>query len=102
MGCILPLLGMRRLTWINARGSSFGQSSTMLDQALLEHSAHLDSMRKFARGREVAEASAVAAYERERHELAARAKLHRFVGILAEKRAKDAITKIKAARSTRR
>ena len=74
----------------------------MLDQALLENSVHLDAMRKFARGREVAEASAIAIYERERYQLAARAKLDRFVGILAEKRAKAVIVKMKVARIPRR
>jgi len=51
----------------------------MLDKVSPEHSFHLDSMRRFARGKEVAEASAIALYESERIELLRRAKLERFV-----------------------
>jgi hypothetical protein len=70
----------------------------MVDQARLENSAHLDAMRKFARGNETAEASAVEIYERERYALSERARVERFVGILAEKRAKAVILKLKGAR----
>jgi hypothetical protein len=73
----------------------------MVDKVRLENSAHLDAVRRFARGNEIAEASAVAIYERERHELSARAKLDRFVGILAEKRAKAVIVRMRIARSAR-
>lgn len=74
------------------------ESFFMLDQTGTENSAHLDAVRRFARGNEVAEASAVAIYERERHELTARAKLDRFVGILAEKRARAVIVRMRIAR----
>ena len=59
-------------------------------------------MRRFARGKDVAEASAIALYESERIELLRRAKLERFVGILAEKRAKAEIVRMKGAPRRRR
>lgn len=73
----------------------------MVDRAELENSVHLDAVRRFVRGSEIAEASAVAIYERECNELKARAKLDRFVGILAEKRAKAVIVRMRIARSAR-
>jgi hypothetical protein len=48
-------------------------------------------VRKFARDRAVPEEFAVEAYEREWHRLHEHARVHKFVGVLAEKRAKDAI-----------
>ena len=56
-----------------------------------ERSSQVNSVRKFARDRAVSEEFAVAVYEREWHRLTEGARLHRFVGILAEKRAKDAV-----------
>jgi hypothetical protein len=48
-------------------------------------------VRKFARDRAVPEDFAIAVYEREWRRLHENARVHRFVGVLAEKRAKDAV-----------
>ena len=66
----------------------------MLDHARIESAVHLDAMRKFARAREIAEAWALEIYERERSTLSQGAKVKRFVGILAEKRAKAALVRL--------
>lgn len=63
----------------------------MPNQTPLEHAAHRRAMRDFARAHRIAEDSAVAIYEREWHRLGERAKVRQFIGILAEKRAKQAI-----------
>jgi hypothetical protein len=56
-----------------------------------ERTSQVHSVRKFARDRAVPEEFAVEAYEREWHRLHEHARVHKFVGVLAEKRAKDAI-----------
>jgi hypothetical protein len=63
----------------------------MRDQIPLEHAAHRRAVRDFARAHRIAEDSAVAIYEREWHRLGERAKVRRYIGILAEKRAKQAL-----------
>jgi hypothetical protein len=63
----------------------------MPDQTPLEHAAHRRAVREFARSRSIAEDAALAVYEREWRRLGERAKVKRFVGILAEKRAKQTI-----------
>ena len=63
----------------------------MRDQTPLEHAAHRRAVRDFARVHKIAEDSAVAIYEREWHRLGERAKVTRYIGILAEKRAKQAL-----------
>jgi hypothetical protein len=56
-----------------------------------ERVSEVNRVRKFARDRAVPEDFAVEVYEREWHRLHERARVHRFVGVLAEKRAKDAV-----------
>jgi len=63
----------------------------MLDPRRLQHAAHLDALRRFARRRKVSEELVVAIFERERDRLNAGAKVERFVDVLAEKRAKRAL-----------
>ena len=63
-----------------------------------EPSAHVEALRRFARRRGIAEESAVETYERERGRLAREAKVERYVGVLAEKRAKQALRRKKAGR----
>jgi hypothetical protein len=64
----------------------------VLDRSQQRSAAHLDALRRFARRIDISEELLLAAYERERHRLAAGAKVERFVDILAEKRAKRALT----------
>ena len=63
----------------------------MRDQPRLQHAAHLDALRKYARCKKISEDLVVAAYERERDRLTQDAKIERFVDILAEKRVKHAL-----------
>ena len=56
-----------------------------------EQVSQVNSVRKFARDRAVPEEFAVEVYEREWHRLHEHARVHRFVGVLAEKHAKDAV-----------
>lgn len=56
-----------------------------------ERTSQVNSVRKFARDRAVSEEFAVAVYEREWQRLREHARVHRYVGILAEKRAKEAV-----------
>jgi pyrroloquinoline quinone (PQQ) biosynthesis protein C len=67
------------------------QNCVVLDHSQQRRAAHLDALRRFARRTDISEELLVAAYERERHRLAAGAKVERFVDILAEKRAKRAL-----------
>jgi hypothetical protein len=67
------------------------QNGVVLDHSQQRRAAHLDALRRFARRSDISEELLVAAYERERHRLAAGAKVERFVDILAEKRAKRAL-----------
>ena len=60
-------------------------------QSERERTSQVHSVRKFARDRAVPEDFAIAVYEREWRRLHENARVHRFVGVLAEKRAKDAI-----------
>jgi hypothetical protein len=56
-----------------------------------ERASQVNSVRKFARDRAVPEDFAIAVYEREWRRLNEHARVRRFVGVLAEKRAKDAV-----------
>jgi hypothetical protein len=67
----------------------------VLDQSRLQHAAHLDALRKFARGKKISEDLAVAVYEGERRELTEGRKVVRYVSILAEKRTKRALRQMK-------
>jgi hypothetical protein len=71
------------------------QNATVLDQTRLQHAAHLDALRRFARRKKISEDLVVAVYESERHRLTAGAKVERFVDVLAEKRAKRALREMK-------
>lgn len=67
----------------------------MLDRSQPKHAAHVDALRRFAQRKEISEEVLVATYEIERRRLTAGAKVERFVDILAEKRAKRALTATK-------
>jgi len=56
-----------------------------------ERTSQLHSLRKFARDRAVPEEFAIAVYEREWQHLHEHARVHRYVGVLAEKRARNAV-----------
>jgi hypothetical protein len=71
---------------------------TMADRWSLEHAAHLDALRKFARRKHISEDVVVAVYESERHRLTRGAKLENFVDVLAEKRARRALKQMKRDR----
>lgn len=75
-----------------------GTLHPMLPENLRNNSTHLDAVCRFARSKDVAEASAVEMYEREHHQLSADAKVGNFVGLLAEKRVKAVIVKLKGPR----
>ena len=78
------------LTRINrARRVSVDNGAVMSDQNKLEEAAHLLALRAFAQGLGIGEEVAAQAYRAEVHQLGASARIERFVGILAEKRAKD-------------
>lgn len=70
---------------------------TMIDQTPLQHAAHLDVLRKFARRKHISEDVVVAVYETERHRLSERAKVENFVDVLAEKRARRTLRRMKIA-----
>jgi hypothetical protein len=63
----------------------------MLEDKKREEAAHVLALRRFARGLGVPEDAAMETYQRELDRLCAGAKVTRFVGIIAEKRAKDAL-----------
>ena len=67
----------------------------MVDPSRLQHAAHLDALRKFARRTKISEDLVVAVFETERHRLTAGAKVERFVDVLAEKRAKRVVRRMK-------
>jgi len=67
----------------------------MPDPSPLDHAAQLDALRKFARRRQISEDLAVAVFETERHRLTEGAKVARFVDVLAEKRAKRVVRRMK-------
>jgi Protein of unknown function (DUF3562) len=67
-------------------------ASMLLDHQIeRERASQVKSVRKFARDRKVPEDFAVAVYEREWRQLHDAARVHRFVGVLAEKHAKEAV-----------
>jgi hypothetical protein len=66
----------------------------MLDHSRLQNASHLSALRTLARSMAVSETVAVDLYERELHHLRDGARVDRFVSILAEKRAKDALRKM--------
>jgi Protein of unknown function (DUF3562) len=67
----------------------------VLDQSRLQHAAQLDALRKFARRKKISEEVVVAVFETERLRLTEGAKVERFVDVLAEKRAKSALRRMK-------
>lgn len=67
----------------------------MLDQSGLQHAAQLDALRKFARRKKISEDVVVAVFESERLRLTEGAKVERFVDVLAEKRTKRALGRMK-------
>ena len=79
------------LTCVKTPGTAGVHASSMLDQHRMEQLAQLNGLRKFARDHAVSEDVAIAVYERELSRLREGARVERFVGICAEKRAKDAI-----------
>jgi hypothetical protein len=58
----------------------------------MQHVAHLDALRKYARRKRVSEEIVVAVFEREWLRLTQGAKVERFVGIVAEKRTRRTIS----------
>jgi Protein of unknown function (DUF3562) len=68
---------------------------TMLDRSELQHAAPLDAMRNFARRKHIAEDLVVAVFESEGHRLTEGAKVERFIDVLAEKRAKSRLRRMK-------
>ena len=67
----------------------------MLDQSPLQHAVHLDALRKYARRKQISEDLVIAVYERERNRLTQGAKVERYVGILAEKRVRRELERVK-------
>lgn len=67
----------------------------MLDQSRAQRAAQLDALRKFARRKKIPEDVVVAVFETERLRLTQGAKVERFVDVLAEKRAKRALRRMK-------
>jgi hypothetical protein len=67
----------------------------VLDQTRAQRAAQLDALRKFARRKEISEDVVVAVFETERLRLTQGAKVERFVDVLAEKRAKRALRRLK-------
>lgn len=67
----------------------------MVDQSPLQHAIHLDALRKFARRKHISEGVVVAVFEKERHDLTKGAKVKTFVDVLAEKRARRTLRRMK-------
>jgi hypothetical protein len=67
----------------------------MLDPSRLQHAVHLDSLRKFARREHISEDVVVAVFETERHALTQRAKVEKLVDVLAEKRVRRTILRLR-------
>jgi len=67
----------------------------VLDTSRAQHAVQLDALRKFARRRKISEDLVVAVFEAERLQLAKGAKVERFVDVLAEKRAKGSLRRVK-------
>jgi hypothetical protein len=78
-------------------GIALARSVTMIDQSPLQHATHLDSLRKFARRKHISEDVVVAVFERERDHLNKGAKVGSFVDVLAEKRARRTLRRMKPA-----
>ena len=70
----------------------------MLDSSRRQHAVQLEALRQYARRKEISEEVVVAAFETERLRLTERAKVKRFVDVLAEKRAKRALEQNKRLR----
>jgi hypothetical protein len=78
------------LIWIKpARRHGRENVNRMPDQDKLEDTAHLLAIQTFARGLGIHEEAAAQAYLSALHDLRAGARIKRYVGVLAEKRAKD-------------
>lgn len=71
---------------------------TVVDQSPLQHAVHLDALRKLARRQHISEDVVVAVYETERRRLTKRAKVENFVDVLAEKRARRKLRRMKLDR----
>jgi len=63
----------------------------MLNQKQLHQAVQLNSLRNFARERAISEEVVISAYERELYRLRDGAHVEQFLGIRAEKHAKDAL-----------
>jgi hypothetical protein len=63
----------------------------------MEHAGQLQALRDFAHSLGVPVETAAATYDRELHALRSGAKVDRFVGVIAQKRAKDAIRHVASA-----
>jgi hypothetical protein len=63
-------------------------------EAERERNSQVSSVRKYARDRAVSEEFAVAVYERVLQDLSGRARVRRYLGILAEKHAKEAVLQV--------
>jgi hypothetical protein len=81
------------MTSVNALGRTGPHTACMIldNQLERERASQVNSVRKFARDRAVPEEFAIAIYEWEWQRLYEAARVRKFVGILAEKRAKDAV-----------
>jgi hypothetical protein len=67
----------------------------MLEREQLEQTAHLSALRNFARSIALPESLAITLYQQELRDLRDKARVDRFVSVLAEKRAKDALRKMR-------
>jgi hypothetical protein len=63
----------------------------VLDSSRRQYAVQLEALRQYARRKEISEEVVVAVFETERLRLTERAKVKRFVDVLAEKRAKRAL-----------
>lgn len=70
----------------------------MLDSSRRQYAVQLEALRQYARRKEISEEVVVAVFETERLRLTERAKVKRFVDVLAEKRAKRALEQNKRLR----
>jgi hypothetical protein len=93
---------MFRLTWIKrALRAPRHTALRMLDQRKLEETAHLQLLRGLARNLGIPEDAADATYVREVTTLRASASVQRYVSLIAEKRAKNALRKEAGRRPAR-
>jgi hypothetical protein len=70
----------------------------VLDSSRRQYAVQLEALRQYARRKEISEEVVVAVFETERLRLTERAKVKRFVDVLAEKRAKRALEQNKRLR----